>query len=82
MEQKQNAISNMTKDQEIMDRYQFFNYILANFNISSEASRLIENILIYIESACLTEKEQHRILNQLLCGAIGISDEEIAKVYI
>ena len=82
MKQKQNAMSAMAKDLEAMDRYEFFDYILANFNISCETSRLIDNILTYIESACLAEKEQHKILHQLLCGDIGISDEEIEKVCI
>lgn len=63
-----------------MNREEFYNYILENFNISGEAGRLINNILHFVEENYIEENEQYKVLCDLLDGTIGISDEEIRKV--
>ena len=67
---------------EYMDREQFYQYILDNFNISGEAARLINNILHFVEENYADENEQYKALCDLLDGTIGLSDAEIRKVYM
>lgn len=65
-----------------MDREEFYNYIMNNFNISGEAARLINNILLYVEENFFDENEQYIQLSNLLDGTIGLSDSEIRNVYM
>lgn len=65
-----------------MNREEFYNYILENFNISGEAARLIDNILQFVEENYMEENEQYKALSDLLDGTIGLSDIEIRKVYM
>lgn len=65
-----------------MNREQFFNYILENFNISSETKRLIDNILRYVEETYTEECEQYNALCNLLDGTIGLTDGELKQVYM
>ena len=65
-----------------MNREQFYQYILDNFNISGEATRLINNILHFVEENYTDENEQYMALCDLLDGTIGLSDAEIRKVYM
>ena len=65
-----------------MNREQFYQYILDNFNISGEAARLINNILHFVEENYTDENEQYKALCDLLDGTIGLSDAEIRKVYM
>ncbi len=65
-----------------MNREQFYNYILENFNISGEARRLIDNILQFVEAHYTEENEQYNALCSLLDGTIGLTDNEIKKVYM
>ena len=69
-----------TENLSCMNRRQFYDYIIENFNISGEAGRLINNILCYIESQGMTENEQYLTLCELLDGTIGLSDAELKKV--
>lgn len=65
-----------------MDREQFYQYIIDNFNISGEAESLIDNILRFVESHYPDENEQYIVLCELLDGTIGLEDDEIKKVYM
>ncbi len=67
-----------------MDREQFYNYILKNYNISGEAGRLIDNILRFVEENYTEENEQYNALCSLLNGTIGLglADNEIKMVYM
>ena len=71
-----------TENLSCMNRRQFYNYILENFDISGEAGRLINNILCYIESQGMEENEQYRTLCSLLDGTIGLTDNELKRVYL
>lgn len=71
-----------TEELSIMNREQFYQYILDNFSISGEAGRLINNILHFVEENYTEENEQYRVLCDLLDGTIGLSDMEIKKVYM
>lgn len=51
-------------------------YILENFNVSGEASRLLDNILRYAEGI-EDEHCRYQALKDLLDGAIELTDEEI-----
>lgn len=64
-----------------MDKQEFMCYIEENFNISGEAKRLINNILSFVELNSCDENEQYNMLCDLLDNTIGLSDEEIRKVY-
>lgn len=64
----------------MMNRRQFYAYIIENFDISGEAGRLINNILHYVESQGMDENEQYLTLCELLDGTIGLSDAELKKV--
>lgn len=69
-----------TENLSCMNRRQFYDYIIENFDISGEAGRLINNILHYVESQGMDENEQYLTLYELLDGAIGLSDAELKKV--
>ena len=71
-----------TETNGYMNREQFYQYILDNFNISGEATRLINNILHFVEENYTDENEQYRALCDLFDGTIGLSDAEIRKVYM
>lgn len=71
-----------SEELEVMNRDEFYNYILENFNISGEAQRLIDNILQFVESHYSNENEQYNVLCSLLDGTIGLTDNEIKKVYM
>ena len=71
-----------TETNGYMNREQFYQYILDNFNISGEAARLINNILHFVEENYTDENEQYKALCDLLDGTIGLSDAEIRKVYM
>lgn len=65
-----------------MNKRQFLDYINENFDISGEAGRLINNILCYVESQGMTENEQYLTLCELLDGTIGLTDNELKRVYL
>lgn len=67
---------------ESMNREQFYGYIMENFNVSDDAARLIDNILQFVESKYPEENEQYCVLFSLLDGTIGLSDNEIKRVYM
>lgn len=71
-----------SEDLTSMNRKQFYNYILENFSISGEARRLIDNILQFVEATYPEENEQYNVLCSLLDGTIGLTDNEIKKVYM
>jgi len=78
-------LNNLDEDSEeliSMNREQFYNYILENFNVSDEAARLINNILQFIELNYHEEEVQYSALCDLLDGTIGLSDQEIRRVYM
>lgn len=78
-------LKNVDKESEefyCMNRPQFYNYIIENYDISSEARRLINNILYFVEENYTEENEQYRILCDLLSGTIGLTDNELKKVYM
>lgn len=63
-----------------MNRKQFYEYILENFNISSEAKMLVDNILEFVDNYYSNDaEEQFKALSFLLYG-IGLKDEELKKV--
>lgn len=61
-----------------MNRQEFMDYIVENYDISGDAFRLIANILCYAER--FEGDEQYRFLCEMLGGTIGLSDMEIKKV--
>lgn len=63
-----------------MNREEFMEYIRENFNISCEARRLINNILLFVENTYSDEIEQYKALCDLLDGTIGLSDNEIMRI--
>lgn len=65
-----------------MDKNEFKQYIVDNFNISGEAHRLIGNILDFVQENYTDENEQYNALCSLLDGTIGLTDNEIKKVYL
>lgn len=64
-----------------MNREEFYNYILENFQIDGATARLINNILIFVENNYPVEfNQQYDILAELLDGTIGITSDELKKV--
>lgn len=77
-----NNLDNESEELGSMNREQFFNYILENFNVGRTAGKLINNILRFVESHYPEENEQYNALCDLLDGIIGLTDNEIKKVYM
>lgn len=63
-----------------MNREQFYQYVLDNFNISGEAVRLIDNILEFVDNYYSNDKEEQFRALQFLLDGIGLEDEELEKV--
>lgn len=62
-----------------MDREAFFEYVCKNFCIGGDAMRLIDNILQYAERIVDLD-ERREFLSSTLMYAIGLTEEEIAKI--
>lgn len=62
-----------------MTREKFLEYVSKNFNIGGDAMRLIDNILLYAERIVDLDERQ-AFLSDTLMGAIGLTEEEIAKI--
>lgn len=77
-----NNLEDESEEADSMNREQFYNYILENFNIDGTAGRLIDNILQFVEVNYPEENEQYNVLCSLLHGTIGLTDNEIKKVYM
>ena len=65
-----------------MNREEFMEYIRENFNVNGTTQRLINNILCFVENNYPEENEQYRVLCSLLDGTIGLTSNEIKKVYL
>lgn len=65
-----------------MNKEEFYQYILDNFTIDATSARLIRSILDFVENNYIDENEQYNVLCELLDGTIGLTDEEIKKVYM
>lgn len=64
-----------------MNRVEFYNYILENFTIDGTTARLINNILVFVENNYPSEfEQQHNVLDELLSGTIGLTNEELNRV--
>ncbi len=63
----------------MMNRNEFFEYILDNYLINGDAARMLDNILKFVENNYPDENDQYRVLCELLDGTIGLSDREIRK---
>ena len=80
-------LNNLDEDEDLdqienMNREQFYNYILENFNVSGEEGRMINNILQFVELHYPEKNEQYNALCSLLDGTIGLTENEIKKVYM
>ena len=62
-----------------MNREEFLEFVRKNFNIGGAAMRLIDNILQYAERIVDLD-ERREFLNDTLMDAIGLTEEEIAKI--
>lgn len=63
----------------VMNRKEFLEFVSKNFNIGGDAMRLIDNILLYAERIVDLD-ERRGFLNDTLMDAIGLTEEEIAKI--
>lgn len=64
-----------------MNREEFYNYILENFTVDGATARLIHNILIFVENNYPSEyDQQYNVLDELLSGTIGLTNEELKQV--
>lgn len=64
-----------------MNRVEFYNYILENFTIDGTTARLINSILVFVENNYPSEfEQQHNVLDELLSGTIGLTNEELNRV--
>lgn len=66
----------------VMNRRQFTEYINQYYDISEDAARLINNILCYVEAQGMAENEQYVTLCSLLDGTIGLTSDEIKKIFL
>lgn len=64
-----------------MNRKEFYNYILENYNVDGATARIIHNILIFVKNNYPSEyDQQYNVLDELLGGTIGLTNEELKKV--
>lgn len=64
-----------------MSRSEFIEYIDGNFDITGDAKRLVNNILIFVENNYADKNERYNVLCELLYG-IGLKDREIKKIFL
>lgn len=67
---------------EKMNRKETMAYIQEHFSCSGEALRLIDNILSFVETQGVDGEEQFFLLRALLDGAIGLTSDEIRKIFL
>lgn len=67
-------------DECLMNRQETLDYIRKHFSCSNEAMRLIDNILAYVEAQGVCDAEQFVMLQALLDGSIGLSNDEIRRI--
>jgi len=61
-----------------MDERELFNYIQKHYNLDGTSSRLVNNIIQYVESQGFVDAEDaHAHLSSLLRGAFGIMKREV-----
>ena len=61
-----------------MNKREFYDYIVANFTISGEFCRLLNNVLNYAEQQGWTNPDDlHQYLSFMLDGTIGLTNKEI-----
>lgn len=66
--------------EEVMNREEFYNYILENYNVDGTTVGLIHNILIFVENNYPSEyDQQYNVLDELLGGTIGLTSDELKK---
>lgn len=63
-----------------MNRIEFYNYIVDNYDLSVEALKLIYNILLYVELNFSNDLERYNALNELLDESIGITESELRNI--
>lgn len=65
-----------------MNKRQFYEYILDHYNIGGTTSRLIKNILNFVDDMSLsTQEDAQNLLKELLLGAFGLEEHEIEQCY-
>ena len=63
-----------------MNAGEFYNYIIENFNLDGTSSRLVRNVIEYVEAQdFVSNLEVHDHLTALLDGAFGIEEHEIQQ---
>ena len=66
-----------------MNKEEYYNYILLNFKVDGATARLIHNILVFAENNYPNEYDQkYNVLDELLSGTIGLTNEELKMVCI
>ena len=61
-----------------MTSREFYDYIIDNFGLGGAASRLVHNIITYVDELGFTDqKDVHHHLTTLLGGAFGLDSQEI-----
>ena len=65
-----------------MNKNEFHEYIEENYNVSEETKRFINNVLNFVENNYFDEYEQHEVIAELLNGVVGLTNNEINKVYL
>lgn len=64
-----------------MNRREFIQYLINNFNLSVEIMELIDSILGFVESHYHNQSEQHDVLHELLDNLrIGLEYNEIEQI--
>ena len=65
-----------------MNAREFYDYILANYNLHGTSARLIDNILQYIAAQGFVDAaDQHNHLTMLLGDAFGLTKKDIKKCH-
>lgn len=72
-------IKNMNTEKGTMNRQQFFDYIVENFNLDGTAQRLVNNALLYAESRYERRADRIICITDLL-DDIGLTAEEINMI--
>jgi len=63
-----------------MNKDEFYDYIVENFNLDGASFRLVHNIIYYVANQEFTDVQDAQVhLKSLLDGAFGIEEHEIRK---
>lgn len=75
-------IEEASDEEDMLNPQEFYNHIIENYNLDGASSRLVRNIIEYVNLQGFVDQEDtHDHLFQLLDGAFGLEEKEVKQAH-